>query len=80
MPAIKDIFNEVKEIRRDDARDDVKFLGILSKISRITAAAARNLSLKPSELFEEERLLLDSYGHFGQFQAPTAGMYLFLEQ
>eukprot|EP00092_Neocalanus_flemingeri_P036782 GFUD01040043.1.p1 GENE.GFUD01040043.1~~GFUD01040043.1.p1 ORF type:complete len:2751 (-),score=928.30 GFUD01040043.1:212-8194(-) len=81
LPAIKDVFHEVKEIRRDSRDRDEKILEILTKISENTAAAASNPVGRSSELSEEERLLLDSFGYTGQFQAASAGnIYPFLQQ
>ena len=72
LPAIKDVFNEVKEIRRDARDRDEKILDILTKISDNTAAAACSSGTK-SELYEEEKLVLDNFCYSEQLQAATVG-------
>ena len=67
FPVIKNIHDEMKELRRDFTMRDDRYLEVLRKISDNTAASATAASAPPaapaqprSELSSEERFLLES--------------------
>ena len=80
MPIISDIYNELRELRRDAHSKEGKMLEALTKITENTAVVSSNAAASKPELSDEEKLLLESFGVGGQLQVPAATTALLLQQ
>ena len=80
MPIVSDIYNELRELRRDAHGKEVKMLEALTKITENTSVVSSTAAASKPDLSDEEKLLLESFGVGGQLQVPAATTAFLLQQ